>query len=147
MALDPRKKETVQTQAESLVQQSLVALYQKAAPVIMTNNILEIILTVKQRIGDQNLQQLRNMDGQQLFNYAAQFAQKVGIPGIQQITVILLSGIDFNTINFYSHKSEHCLLNIAGRIGCKQSAGNITFITENARNERNNFNTFSLPLI
>lgn len=132
MALDPRKKETVQTQAESLVQQSLVALYQKAAPVIMTNNILEIILTVKQRIGDQNLQQLRNMDVQQLFNYAAQFAQKVGIPGIQQITVILLSGIDFNTINFYSHKSE----NISLLIPKEYIAANIPKSTNANMNEQ-----------
>lgn len=50
MALDPRKKETVQTGAESMVQQALVALYQKAAPVVMTNNVLEIILTLKQRM-------------------------------------------------------------------------------------------------
>jgi hypothetical protein len=110
MALDPRKKETIHTAAESLVQQSLLALYQKAAPVIMTNNILEIILTVKQRIGDQNLQRLRTADMQQMFNYAQQLAQSTGIAGIQHISVILLSGIDFNNINFYFHKSENITL-------------------------------------
>lgn len=110
MALDPRKKETIHTAAESLVQQSLLALYQKAAPVIMTNNILEIILTVKKRIGDQNLHKLRSIGLQQLFPSAQQLGQATGIRGIQSISVILLSGIDFNNINVYFHTSENLAL-------------------------------------
>ena len=110
MALDPRKKETVNTAAESLVQQTLLALYQKAAPVIMTNNILEIILTVRKRIGDQNFQKLRTAGFQQLFAYAKQLAPAIGIPGIRDSSVILLSGIDFNTINIYFHKTENLAL-------------------------------------
>lgn len=112
MALDPRRKETVETAAEAVFQQAIIALYYKSSAVIMTNNIFEIMMRVRQQIGDANLQKLRTIGFQQLFPLAQQLASQVSIRGISAISIILLSFIifDTNNINCYFHTSENIVL-------------------------------------
>jgi hypothetical protein len=112
MLLDPRKAETVPKGAGAMAQEALAALYQKVSPIIMTTNIFEIIMTLRQQIGDQELQRLRTMRGSQLFSYAQQLVQKSHIPGTHDSSIIFLSSIDFNTnnISYYFHTSENLVL-------------------------------------
>jgi hypothetical protein len=112
MALDPRKEETAERGGGALVQQSLIALYSKACPVIMTTNIFEIILAIKKQVGEQNLQQLRSAGFQQLFPRAQQLQQLIRIPGINYLVLILLSNINFDAQNImcYFHTSENLVL-------------------------------------
>lgn len=112
MTLDPREKETVEKGAESMVQTALIALYQKAAPVIMTTNVFEIILTVQQQIGEQNLQALRSFPPMQQFNEAQKLLQKVKVGGISSLSIFFLAHIifDANNLNCYFHKSEKLVL-------------------------------------
>lgn len=51
LLLDPRKSETLQTRVGAMVNDAVHGLSEKAAPIIMTSNILEIILQIKQHPG------------------------------------------------------------------------------------------------
>ncbi|HLC07453.1 MAG TPA: hypothetical protein VJJ26_04675 [Candidatus Babeliales bacterium] len=63
MTLDPEKAETVQNLASgAMVSQAIATLYEKAAPIIMTSNVLEIILRIKHIVGDINLTRIRHKD-------------------------------------------------------------------------------------
>ncbi len=112
MALDPRKKETVERGAESMVQTALITLYQKAAPIIMTHNVFEIILTVRQQIGDQNLQKLRSLSAMEQLKASQQLLANVRVAGISSLSVFFLGNIlfDANNLNCYFHKSEKLVL-------------------------------------
>jgi hypothetical protein len=114
MLLDPEKEETLQGSARLLVQDALLALYEQAAPIIMSSNILEIITHLRHTIGENNLQMLRNS------NQSDPFAQKLLASyklHENPLHLIILSLIDFDSkhFTFYFHRSEDLVLVIPQR--------------------------------
>ncbi len=109
MLLDPEKEETLQGSARLLVQDALLALYEQAAPIIMSSNILGIITHLRHTIGENNLQMLRNS------NQSDPFAQKLLTSyklHENPLHLIILSLIDFDSkhFTFYFHRSEDLVL-------------------------------------
>lgn len=109
--LDPSQEETVEKRVGALTQCALQALYEKAAPIIMTSNIFAIITTMRQRIGSHELQQLRTSNPNQMIARATQLFQSHNIPA-SGLLAILLSFINFDTanLNCYFHISANLVL-------------------------------------
>lgn len=110
MTLDPKKQETVQTGAGAVVQQTLLALYEKASPVITTSDIFEVIVNARQKIGEQNLQKLPNMGLQQMISQAQYLRQASGLNTMGDLVIILLSHVDLNNFNYYFHNADNLVL-------------------------------------
>ncbi len=109
MFLDPFVQETLDT-STSLVYTGLSALYQQAAPIILTSNLFASILTVRQRIGDVLLQQLHQMIPQQAYQFAVNLRHQYGMPTVNPFLLMFLAAINFNKINYYYHKFENLVL-------------------------------------
>ncbi len=112
MILDPRETETVQNGSKAGVQRALIALDQKASPIIMSSNIWKLITQARQNIGEQELRNLRALKGQQILSYSQQLLQKVGITGFSAYFIILISRIDFDpqNIHCYFHTADNLVL-------------------------------------
>jgi|GEM_PF-2099344 len=110
--LDPKKEETLDRRVGAMVEVALRALYEQTAPIIMTSNILEIITTIIQRIGTNNLQQLKNAPYNQINNYAIQLQESGNLATVSPLFLIVLSVIEFNKNNFncYLHKNSNLVL-------------------------------------
>ena len=85
--------------------------YEQAAPIIMSSNILEIINLIRQKIGEQNFQKLRNSSYNTVQQFAQQLVQQYNIHE-SLLTLILMSLINFDdkSLHYYFHKSEHLVL-------------------------------------
>lgn len=112
LMLDPNKDESIERNHLALTNQTILALFEKASPIITTSNILENILKIRQMIGEQNLQKLRSIPIERVVEQAQIMAQSSNQSIIRATTLIFLSQIDFNTINFYFHKSAQLVLMI-----------------------------------
>ena len=109
LLLDPKKVETLDRYGNAMVGDALMGFYEQVAPIIMTSNILEIITTIRQKIGDNNFQQLRNSSFNNIQPFAHQLAQKYNIHEAP-IQLILMSLINFDKHNYYLHKSDNLVL-------------------------------------
>jgi hypothetical protein len=112
LILDPKKAETLERRVGAMVETAIRALYEQAAPIIMTSNVLEIIAAIIQRIGINNLQQLKNVPYNQLDTYTTQLLQLHNLNTVSVITLQLLSLIlfDSNHFNCYLHNSADLVL-------------------------------------
>ena len=111
MLLDPKKTETINRYGNAMVNNALMGFYEQAAPIIMSSNILEIINLIRQKVGEQNFQKLRNSS----YNTVQQFAQNL----VQQydihesvLTLILMSltSFDDKNLHYYFHNTDHLVL-------------------------------------
>jgi hypothetical protein len=111
MLLDPKKTETINRYGNAMVNNALMGFYEQAAPIIMSSNILEIINLIRQKVGEQNFQKLRNSS----YNTVQQFAQNL----VQQydihesvLTLILMSLTNFDdkNLHYYFHNTDHLVL-------------------------------------
>ena len=111
MLLDPEKVEQLGNYSRAMVQDAVIDLYEQASPIIMTSNILEIITSIRQQIGEKNLQQLKSQPYNQIIPFAQQLV-KIYSPHEAPLHIILLSLINFDSKNFncYFHKSSHLVL-------------------------------------
>jgi hypothetical protein len=91
---------------------AIATLYEKPTPIIMTSNILENIIKVRQKISNSDLQKLRTSDHQQRDNLAKTLLQSYNIISVNNNELILISHIDFDSKNFtyYFHKSAPLVL-------------------------------------
>ena len=111
--LDTTRSETIERGMGALTQQTILALQEKAAPIIMSSNILEIILNVKTKLGNDNLQKLRTLiqtsTNTTPIHY---FFSQLNISTDQLSAIALISLIDFDNKNFncYLHKSANLVL-------------------------------------
>ncbi|HEX4068561.1 MAG TPA: hypothetical protein VHX42_00525 [Candidatus Babeliales bacterium] len=111
MLLDPEKTETINGTARMLVQDALVALYEQAAPIIMSSNILEIITTLRDILGEDILKKLRNSTYNKLTSSIQQILTSFTLHE-SPLHLMILSLIDFDSKNFncYFHTSEDLVL-------------------------------------
>lgn len=111
MLLDPEKVEQIGNYSRAMVQDAIIDLYEQAAPIIMTSNILEIITSIRQRIGENNFQQLKAKPYNQIMPFAEQLVKTYNIHEAG-LHLILLSLINFDSKNFncYFHKSANLVL-------------------------------------
>ncbi len=111
LLLDPKKVETINRYGNAMVNNALMGFYEQAAPIIMSSNILEIINIIKQKVGEQNFQQLRNSPYNIVQQFAQQLVQKYDIHE-SSLTLILMSLINFDdkSLHYYFHKSDHLVL-------------------------------------
>ncbi|HEX4068560.1 MAG TPA: hypothetical protein VHX42_00520, partial [Candidatus Babeliales bacterium] len=109
LLLDPKKVETLDRYGNAMVGDALMGFYEQVAPIIMTTNILEIIMTIRQKIGDYNFQQLRNSSFNNIQPFAQQLAQKYNIHEAP-LQLILMSLINFDKHSYYLHKSDNLVL-------------------------------------
>ena len=91
MLLDPKRSETLETRVGAMVDDAVAGLLEKAAPIIMTSNILEIILQIRQRIG--NSQQ-----------------PVQAMPTVKPELLPAIATIHFENFNYYFHKSTPLIL-------------------------------------
>lgn len=110
MTLDPKRQETVQSGAGAVVQQTLLALYEKASPVITTSNIFEVIVDAKQKIGNQDLQKLPTLGLQQMIMQAQSLRQSRGLHTMGDLVVILLAHVKLEDFNCYFHTKDNLVL-------------------------------------
>lgn len=117
MILDPEQDETIEKGSGPLVASLLYALQEKVAPIIVSTNLLEFILHLKQQIGDNDLQRLRTMivtttNADAMVSAARQLCITHGINDKDAIKVAILSIIDFynGDIQYYFHKKENLVL-------------------------------------
>ena len=111
MLLDPENVEKIDGDSRALVQDGLLAMYEQAAPIIMTSNIFEIIASVRQKIGANNLLQLRNSTMNNVQPFAQQLVNSYKLHE-SGLLLILLSLINFDdkTMKCYLHKSSNLVL-------------------------------------
>lgn len=107
--LDPRNSES--ESGGAMTQTAIAALYTKAAPIIMTSNILENIINAKRKIGSNDLQKLRNTK-QEIAEQAKSILASRNVTVINSNELILMSHIDFDGkhFNYYFHKSAPLVL-------------------------------------
>lgn len=120
MILDPKKAETLERAmtygSEAMVGNALLALQEKAAPIIMTSNILEIITTIRQQIGDKDLQRLRKLiettaDWQLPHKLEDQLNKAHNMHERKNMLSLLsLISFDNKNFNFYFHESANLVL-------------------------------------
>lgn len=120
MLLDPIKAETVERAmihgSEAMVARAIHALQEKTAPIIMTSNILEIIATITQQIGDNDLQRLRKLietktDWQAMLKLEDQLNKSHNMhESIYRLSFLSLINFNNNNFNCYLHKSANLVL-------------------------------------
>ena len=109
LLMDPQKVETFERYGNAMVGDALMGMYEQVAPIIMTTNVLEIIMTIRQKIGDKNLQQLRQSGFNNVQQLAQQLTQQAGVHE-SPLQVILMSLINFDAQQYYFHTSEQLVL-------------------------------------
>lgn len=111
LLMDPEKVEKIESDSRAMVMDALLGMYEQAAPLLMTSNILEIIASLRQKIGANNLQQLRNSTYNTVMPFSQQLVNNYKLPE-SNIVLILLSLINFDDKNFkcYFHKSADLVL-------------------------------------
>jgi hypothetical protein len=116
MLLDPKKTETINRYGNAMVNNALMGFYEQAAPIIMSSNILEIINLIRQKVGEQNFQKLRNSPYNQVQQFAQSLVQQYDIHE-SLLTLILMSLTDFDdkSLHYYFHKTDHLVLVVPER--------------------------------
>lgn len=111
LLIDPEKVETLESYSRAMVQDALMGMYEQTAPIIMTSNVLEIITSIRQRIGEKNLQQLRTSSYNQVVPFAQQLVNAHKLHE-SYLNIILMSMINFDTnnLNYYFHTSSNIVL-------------------------------------
>src|SRR5260221_13694658 len=116
--LDPHKNETIKSNSRVMVWRTLLGLKEKAAPIIVSSNILEVITYIRQRLGDTGLQQLQSLVQTTSNPKAAEksiieLITKYNLtPDEDEPTLEILSFINFNdnSFNYYFHKTANLVL-------------------------------------
>lgn len=117
--LDPHrseKPENAMSGFKAMASNALRVLQEKTVPVIVTSNLLEIILTLKQRVGDSNLQQLKNIiqttANPNALNALDQQLRNAINTRVHSNILPFISLMDFDTqnVNCYLHKSADLVL-------------------------------------
>lgn len=107
--LDPKHSES---ESGALTNVSIAALYTKHVPIIMTSNMLENILKIRQKINNNDSEKLQTLNYQQKKPFATDLIKSYNLKSIRPDELILISDIDFDTKNFtyYFHKSSPLVL-------------------------------------
>lgn len=121
MILDPHRQETMEKSDNigAMVSSLVCALRDKTAPIIVTSNLLEVIVSLQQKIGDKDLQRLRTLmqttsDQSESMALAQGLLTSHGIDTKIGINIILriISIIDLDKSNWncYLHNSANVAL-------------------------------------
>ena len=107
--LDPSESEF---QSGAMTTTAIAALYTKAAPIVMTSNILRNIIELRKKISSSDLQKLRTIDYQAKKDLALNICKSHNLTIKTIHDLILLSVIDFdnNNFNYYFHTSAPLVL-------------------------------------
>ena len=148
MILDPKTEETLERRVGAMVEVGIRALYEQAAPIIMTSNVLEIIAQIIQRIGTDNFQKLKNAPYNQIQQFAMQLLQAYNLPTVNSLDIMLLSLISFDTNNFncYLHTSANIVLLIPKKY-LTANLANAANLNGKAQAQACGFDTSSMTMV
>ena len=108
--LDPQESESERGGAMTMT--AITALYTKSVPIIMTSNILENIIKIRQKVSDSDLQKLRTIDYQNRDALERILRESYKLFFLKSNQLILISHLDLGAknFNFYFHKSAPIVL-------------------------------------
>jgi hypothetical protein len=115
MALDPNRNEI--TEMGAIAEIANIALCEKAAPIIMSSNILEVMLSIRSKLGDENIQRLRTLiqtstNTKSVYDLTQQFKISYNMMNELDIDLAILSLVTFDNNNFncYFHNNTNLIL-------------------------------------